>query len=115
MERLFCLPADSDFALQLHILPGKLLKHSVNCSRKRLEFVRSAVCCNAVREVTFDDGGRSAADIIHVIKERTMTQPAYVLPEQQHKADRGADSMPETLDKGLGASPLATDQQVDSS
>ena len=47
MERLLRLPAHGDFALQLHVLPGKLLKHAVDCSRERFEFVRSAAAYDA--------------------------------------------------------------------
>ena len=53
MERVLCLPAYADFALELHVLCGELLEHAVDCSRKVVEFVRSAAGCDAAREITF--------------------------------------------------------------
>jgi hypothetical protein len=47
MERLLCLPAHGDLALQLGVLPGKLLKHAVDCLCKSVEFARSAWRCDA--------------------------------------------------------------------
>ena len=52
MERLLGLPAHGDFLLQLHVLPGKLLEHAVDGSRKRVEFVRSAARRDTAREIT---------------------------------------------------------------
>ena len=75
MERLFGLPAHGDLALQLRVLPGKLLKHAVDCLRKSVEFARSAARCDAAREIAFDDGRSSAADFMHLGKQGTTNQP----------------------------------------
>src|SRR4029077_7860689 len=112
MERLLRLTAHGDFALQLHVLPGKLLKHAVDCSRKRVEFVRPAARCDAAREITFDDRGRSAADFFPLGKKRAMTEP----PDdstQHHNDDHGAGNpVPEALDKRLEADALTAHQEV---
>src|SRR4029077_526408 len=112
MKRLLCLPTDGDFALQLHVLPGKLLKHAVDCSRKRVEFVRPAARCDAAREITFDDGGRSTADFIHLGKKRTMTQPPDDSTQYHNNHHSAGNPRPEALDKRLEADALAAHQEV---
>src|SRR5262245_15001000 len=99
MERLLCLPADGDFALQLDILPGKLLKHVVDCARERVEFVRSSARCDAAREIAFNDGRRSAADFIHLGKKRAMTQPADDSAQGHNNDHSAANPIPEALDQ----------------
>src|SRR5262245_35291113 len=98
MQRLLCLPAHSDFALQLCILPGKLLKHAVDCSRETIEFVRSTADCNAARKITFDDGGCNAADFVHLGKKRTMNQPPYGGAQYENDAHGTGNPVPEAFD-----------------
>src|SRR5215471_12458208 len=107
MKRLFGLPAHSDLALQLHVLPGKLLKHAVNCSCKGVKFVRSASCCDSAGEIAFGDGRRSAADFLNLEKKCTTDHPSESSTQDQHNSHCACKPIPEASDQRLEADALA--------
>src|SRR6266568_678619 len=112
MERLLCLPAHGDLALQLHVLPGKLLKHAVDCSRQSVEFVRSPVRWHTTREIAFDDGGCRAADFTHLEKQGATNHPPDDSTQDHNDAYGAGDPVPEAFDKRLEADALAAHQEV---
>src|SRR5262249_7959969 len=112
MKRLLGLPAHSDLALQLHVLPGKLLKHAVDCSCKGVKFVRSASGCDSPREIAFGDGRRSAADFLDLKKKCTTDHPSESSTQDQHNAHCACKPIPEASDQRLEADALAAHQEV---
>ena len=112
MECLLCLPAHGDLALQLHVLPGKLLKHAVDGARQRVECVRSTVRWHTTCEIAFDDGGRRAADFLHLEQQRPTNHPPDDRTQDHNDAYGAGDPVPEAFDKRLEADALAAHQEV---
>ena len=112
MERLFGLPAHGDLALQLGVLPGKLLKHAVDGLRKSVEFARSARRCDATREIACDDGRSPAADFMHLEKQGTTNHPPESSSEEQHDAHCACKPIPEAVDERLETDAFPAHQEV---